>query len=332
MAVYNPQAVPSGLTGRGNLKTHKTPAGFLRSEKFLSDITRHNLGLFLSPYPKLPLFGSHCPSIHTIHDVLDLTHPAYSKRIKTFFDSYRLRSALKKADLTWYVSECSLKDTRLFIGSIGKAPKVRHNGIDGRFAAEGRSEDDGILKSYGLKQGYILVIGNGRPHKNLGVLLEISHRLERLIVFAGVSGARQKYWKTHFPQNRARWIEHVTDQDLPAILRGAFCLAQPSTAEGYGYPPLEAMACGIPAVVSDIPVLIETTGRNALFADPGNPSEWIEAFLKLEKRTYYEEKRNLSFQWAERLRGPSGWNGHIEDIENILRMNETMDSGKAVCR
>ena len=58
---------------------------------------------FLNPYPKLPLFGVHCPSINMIHDVLDLTHPAYKGRIKILFDGYRLKRALIKADLTWYV-------------------------------------------------------------------------------------------------------------------------------------------------------------------------------------------------------------------------------------
>ena len=71
-----------------------------------------------------------------------------------------------------------------------------------------------------------------------------------------------------------KWIRHVEEQHLPALLRGAFCLVQPSLVEGYGYPPLEAMACGMPAIVSGIPVLMETTGNYALSAPPYDPAAW----------------------------------------------------------
>lgn len=74
-----------------------------------------------------------------------------------------------------------------------------------------------------------------------------------------------------YPGSEAVWVEHISDKELPVIVKEVFCLAQPSTLEGYGYPPLEAIACGVPAVVSDIPVLLETTGGNALTADADDP-------------------------------------------------------------
>jgi glycosyltransferase involved in cell wall biosynthesis len=318
LAVYDLRGIPSELKNRKKIKFKKIPPSFLRSERNISALCRDRIILFISPYPKLPLFGCQSVAIHTIHDVLDLTHPAYKNRFKTFLDRLRLRSALKKASLTWYVSSWSLKETEDFIGYAGKNPKVRYNGIDERFL-EVKNEADGItLKKYGLETEYILVIGNGLPHKNLEVLLRISDELEKVIVFVGVSKKQQEYWKSLCPDSKAVWINHVVDQDLSAIIRGAFCLAQPSTAEGYGYPPLEAMACGVPAVVSNIQVLKESTGSNVLIADPHDSKEWIEAFRVLENRDNYQNQVKKGLKWVEPLIGRKGWQKHVSDINELI--------------
>jgi glycosyltransferase involved in cell wall biosynthesis len=318
LALYNPDAVHSRLKKHANVSFEKVSRTFIRSEKALSHLSR-DFGLFISPYPKLPLFGCHCPSVHIIHDVLDLTHPAYRKRFKAWFDGYRLRKALKQADLTWYDSQWSLEETRRFAGFAGRNPRVRHPGIDERFNVSMTGERNEVLNNYGLKAGYVLVIGNGMPHKNLGVLLEASDRLNRKIVFAGVTEERQLYWRTKFPNTDAIWIKFIPDEDLPAIIKCAFCLAQPSTAEGYGYPPLEAMACGIPAVVSNIPVLVETTGNNALVADPDMPDTWLAVFNALENNEYRKEHVENGLRWVEPLRGRRGWQKHVSDIEELIK-------------
>jgi glycosyltransferase involved in cell wall biosynthesis len=143
---------------------------------------------------------------------------------------------------------------------------VKYPGIDDRFNTQKIYTSDETLARYHLQPGYILVLGNGLLHKNLGILLDILNTLTREIVFAGISAAKQTYWKRKYLFAKASWIEHVQEDDLPLILKNAFCLAYPSVIERYGYSPLEAMACGIPAIVSDIPVLIKTIGRNALIA------------------------------------------------------------------
>jgi glycosyltransferase involved in cell wall biosynthesis len=321
LAVFSNYAVSLELEKNEKIVLKKLSHSFLMSEKYLSDLTKQNINLFISPYPKLPLFGCHCHSVHIIHDVLDLTHPAYRKRLKTYFDGYRLKMALKKADLTWYVSNSTLEETKQYAGFIGKNPQVRHNGIDDKFCPNLIKCESEILNKYGVRQGYVLIIGNGLPHKNLGVLLKIADQLNKKIVFAGVSEERQLYWRTMFPRAKAIWINHIIDEDLPAIIRGAFCLAQPSTAEGYGYPPLEAMACGVPAVVNNIPVLIETTGGNALIADPDDSKRWLEAFNALEDNDYYESQVQKGLRWVEPLRGRKGWKDHISDIEELIRRN-----------
>ena len=318
LAVGAAHSLPFRLQDLSKAKTVQLPLSFLKSEKVLSDLTRNNIDLFISPYPKLPLFGCYAKAAHIIHDILDLTHPAYKKRLKVYFDGWRLKKALKRADLTWYDSIWSQKETRKFAGRIGKRPRVRYPGIDDAFSPEKSLDDEAALERYSLEPGYVLVIGNGLPHKNLGVILEVMDRIPRKIVFVGVQDKNRLYWKSRYPGESATWISHVQEGDLPSLVRAAFCLAQPSTAEGYGYPPLESMACGVPAIVSNIPVLFETTGSIALYADPYDPRLWMESFNALERDEVRRAQVEKGLKWVEPLKGSRGWQGHISDIEELV--------------
>jgi glycosyltransferase involved in cell wall biosynthesis len=319
LGASNLDCLPLKLQGLRKVKLVNLPPSFLKSEKALSDLTRNDVDLFISPYPKLPLFGCHSKAGHIIHDILDLTHPAYKKRMKVHFDTWRLRKALGRADLSWYDSGWSQKETQKFAGNTGKRPKVRYPGIDAAFSPDKSIDDAAALKKHNLQPGYVIVIGNGLPHKNLGVLLDLADRISKEMVFVGVPDKNRQYWKSQFLNESARWISHVEAGDLPSLLRAAFCLAQPSTAEGYGYPPLEAMACAVPAVVSDIPVLRETTGGNALEANPHKPQAWIDSFNALEREEIYKNQVQKGLKWVEPLQGSKAWRGHLSDIEELLK-------------
>jgi glycosyltransferase involved in cell wall biosynthesis len=191
--------------------------------------------------------------------------------------------------------------------------------VDEIFRPDQAEHDDAILEKHQLQAGFILVVGNGQRHKNLGVLLDIAPMLSRKVVFVGVSENNRKYWQQGCHSVHTEWLTQVSDHDLPALLRKSFCLAQPSTAEGYGYPPLEAMACGVPAVVSDIPVLLETTGGSALAVDPAHAKAWKEAFDALENKTTYRTQIGKGLRWVDKFSGRRGWDKHISDIEKLLK-------------
>ncbi len=317
-ALQHNHLLPTIFNDRMNIKTHIVSPSFWRSEIRLSQLSGRGFSLFISPYPKLPIFGCRCRSVHIIHDVLDLTHPAYKNRAKVHFDTWRLKKALNMSDLTWYDSQWSLDQTRSYAGIVGRNPRVRYPGIDERFAPDRNEKDPSVWKRYGLEQGYILALGNGLPHKNLGVLLEVEVLPPGKVVFVGVSEENRQYWESRSQSKRAKWINYVEDDDLPSIIRGAFCLAQPSTAEGYGYPPLEAMACGIPVVASHIPILSETTGRVALSADPHNARAWQLALERLENDGIYRSQAEKGLKWVHPLIGRRAWAKYISDVYELL--------------
>ena len=317
LAVTHREGVPQDLRQISVLSIQTIPDSLIGSEKALSAMTRSGIDCFISPYPKLPLFAIDCPAIHTVHDVLDLTHSAYRKQYRSYWDKFRLKRALSRADLTWFDSSYSRKETETLVGYSGRNPRIRCLGLDGRFSPNSQEQEPAILAEYGLYGGYIMVVGNGLPHKNLGVLIENSENLHRELVFVGVPKEHQDRWQSMYPRAEVIWLSHVQDIDLPVLLRNAFCLAQPSTAEGYGYPPLEAMACGVPAVISDIPILVETTGGCALSVDPSDPKGWLDIFHRLEEKRVYDSQVNKGLEWVRPLLGRAAWGNHIADVKEI---------------
>jgi hypothetical protein len=79
------------------------------------------------------------------------------------------------------------------------------------------------------------------------------------------------------------------------------------------------MASGKPAVISNIPVLIETTGGHSLSADPRDSKMWIKAFQALEEKDFYQAQVEKGLKWVAPLRGRRGWRKHISDLEELLR-------------
>ncbi|HEX2252593.1 MAG TPA: glycosyltransferase family 1 protein, partial [Thermoanaerobaculia bacterium] len=148
----------------------------------------------------------------------------------------------------------------------------------------------------GLDGPYVLFVGTIEPRKNLGTLLAAwrllagQHRgaagdeLPRLVVCGRVG------WKSERLAERLRegeasgWVVHlgyVETERLEALYRGAVGLAFPTFYEGFGLPALEAMAAGIPLVLSDIPVLREVAGDAALYAPPEEPAAWARQVARL---------------------------------------------------
>jgi glycosyltransferase involved in cell wall biosynthesis len=130
----------------------------------------------------------------------------------------------------------------------------------------------------------VVVLGSGAPHKNVAMLRALAREMAEAGLKLAIVGALDaKVFQTASPDSSADAITvgRLSDDELAALLGDCLCLAFPSFVEGFGLPPLEAMALGCPVVSSDRASLPEVGGGAVLYANPERPREWLAAFLRL---------------------------------------------------
>ena len=233
------------------------------------------------------------PLVCTIHDVIPLVYPR-SVRSPIARSRYRsrLRQALEQADHIITVSQISLSTLSVYAGvDLGKV-RVIHNGVGEQFRPV--SEPDvlaAIRSTYDLPERFALWIGEFRPHKNLMFLLETWPDLQAKLpeplplVLAGPQEGLFRATKGMAAKKGLRDLVlfpgYIRAQDLPAVYSAATVFVFPSLYEGFGLPPLEAMACGTPCVVSNSSALPEVTGRAALLFNPTSREQLIDCIIRV---------------------------------------------------
>lgn len=232
------------------------------------------------------------PLVVTLHDLAMLEGPdADAAPGWTRFYRWFIPRMLKRVDAVLTVSEYS---RRAIIERFGVPPDrilATPLGVDhDRFRPAEPEALDRFLTAHALTPGYVLSVGSGSARKNLRGLIDawttIAPRLDASIelVIAGDAAAYGRAFDgSEIPPlpPRARLVGRVDDADLPLLMAGAGVFAFPSFAEGFGLPPLEAMACGTPTVVSDVTSLPEVVGEAALLVDPHDTSALGDALVRL---------------------------------------------------
>lgn len=146
-----------------------------------------------------------------------------------------------------------------------------------------------VLQNLGVQAPFVLHVGNRYPHKNLPMLLRAfalvhTARPHVQFVLAGPEDVFSSRLRTlqhdlGLPETAVRFVPLPTDDELGALYRAAAVLAYPSRHEGFGMPPLEAMACGTPAIVADIPALREVVEQYATLVAPDDEEGWAAAMV-----------------------------------------------------
>ena len=164
-------------------------------------------------------------------------------------------------------------------------------GVDhARFRVHSDADVENYLSKLGVRKGYVLSVGSGSSRKNLSGLLkawEIAQKRlpdEIVMLIAGDAAAYGKAFDgTEVPPlpPRTHLAGRISDEDLPLLLAGAGVFAFPSLFEGFGLPPLEAMACGTPVVVSSTTSLPEVVGDAGLLVDPLSTEEIADAIYRV---------------------------------------------------
>ena len=240
---------------------------------------REQAGVFHAPHYVLPP-AIRCRSVVTIHDCIHLMFPQYlPNRAAYVYAKASMWMAAHRSDRILTVSEASKRDILHFFNVPPEKIVVVYNAIDERFWVKPADEDVArVRERYQLNHGFVLYAGNIKPHKNLVRLIEAFDNLRRsgfedltlLIIGDEISKvpALRRAVHRHKLHKHVRFLGFLPDETLAILYRLAAVFVFPSLYEGFGLPPLEAMASGTPVVTSNVSSLPEVAGDAAMLVDP----------------------------------------------------------------
>ncbi len=242
-------------------------------------LRRERPDVFHAPHYVLPPAIS-CRSVVTIHDCIHLMFPQYlPNRAAYAYARASMWMAVHRSDAILTVSEASKRDIMHFFNVRPEKIVVVYNAIDERFRRVPADADIArVRERYQLDHGFVLYVGNIKPHKNLVRLIEAYDLLRQrgfsdlklLIIGDEISKlpALRRAVHTHKLHKQVRFLGYLPDDTLSVLYRLASVFVFPSLYEGFGLPPLEAMACGTPVVTSNLSSMPEVAGDAAVLIDP----------------------------------------------------------------
>lgn len=241
-------------------------------------LRRHAVPLLHAPGYTAPLAGR-TPLVLTVYDTLALDHPEWCKTANWLHYRLTMPAAIRRAARLIVPSSAVRQAILARVPAAADRIEIIHPGLrDGLAPVTDEEALHAFRARRGLDSGYILFLGNLEPKKNLARLVRAYHELRRTgrtacrLVIAGRRG-----WKDDdvFATVRALGLQDevvftgfVSDQDLALFYGAADLFVFPSLYEGFGLPPLEAMACGSPVVTSDRGALPEAVAGAALTVNP----------------------------------------------------------------
>lgn len=237
-------------------------------------------GLLFSPGNTSPVSTS--KQIVTIHDAAVFAVPqAFSQAFRVWYKTLLPRvgrvarkvltdSEFSKRELVRY---CGVAADKIQVIPLGSEHVLRN------------VPDDSVIEKHDLhRRPFILAVSNQNPSKNFAALARALQRLDTSsfdVVIVG--GVNPKVFQTsvELPSEDIKYIGYVDDEELLALYKRAACFIYPSLYEGFGLPPLEAMTCGCPVIVSDAASLPEVCGDAALYCDPYSPQDIAEKIQRV---------------------------------------------------
>ena len=281
-----------------------------------ASLKKEKLDVFHSPKHSIPSTYRN-KNLITVHDLATFKHPKLFSRKRISQSKKALSATLKRCQKIIAVSESTKND----LNEIFKIPKrkieVVYNGLDRIFFSPPREEEmRKVLNKYKVKGKYILFLGTLEPRRNIPRLLEAYASLKRKesldyqLVLAGKEGWLASEFKQMVSDFDLRkeviFTGYVPPKELNSLIRKAEIFVSPSIYEGFGMPVIEAMACGVPVITSNVSSLPEIAGEAALFVSPydiGGLAGTIRRLLR-DKKLQVElkekgQKQARQFSWPK---------------------------------
>ncbi|MBI4506028.1 MAG: glycosyltransferase family 4 protein [Chloroflexi bacterium] len=267
------------------------------------------------PYLCGPLVAAP-PTVVTVHDLIPLALPAYAPPGPAALYARVAARAATRAAVLLADSAHTAHDLARRLGDAGARARVVPLAPDPRCRPVADAAALAAVRArYGLPERFLLYLGGLDQRKNLSIVLAALARLRANdpppMVVVGRFAPRPPLFPDYAAEARARgvadlvrFVGAVTEEDKPALLSAARALVFPSRYEGFGLPPLEAMACGTPVVCSTASSLPEVVGEGALLAAPDDLPAWVEAL----QRIWADEELVADLRRRGRLRAAQfGW-------------------------
>ncbi len=239
-----------------------------------------------------------CPVVTTVHDISFRLYPRWFPLKHRLLMNLTVPPSMRQADQVITDSESSRADILRVYNLPEQHVVAIPLGLPQGFGTEIEPEAARkfVAEKYGLTEPFLLAVGVQQPRKNLRMLARafgsaiVKYELQHRLAFVGKVG-----WETDknalcdeaeatgadLAVLGLRFPGYVEDADLPMLYRACAALVHPALYEGFGFPPLEAMACGTPVVVSDRPALPELVGEAALIVPATDTEAWAKALFRI---------------------------------------------------
>ena len=243
------------------------------------------------PYFASPLFPS-TRTVVTIHDLIPLILPHYRGSALVRAYTQLVATAPRRASAIIADSECSKRDIVQHLRVDPARVHVVHLAADARYRLCHPGEIEAVRRKYSLPDKFVLYLGGYDQRKNVRVIIQAFARLRDLhaqgfrLVLGGVMLGRDSAFfpdprriarECNLPDDAVCYVGWVDEVDKPALYCGADVFVFASLYEGFGLPPLEAMACGAPVICSNASSLPEVVGDAGILVDPNDVDAWAEA-------------------------------------------------------
>lgn len=252
----------------------------------------------------------------TIHDMSFLRYPSFAEEENLHYLADKINDTVSRADAIITDSEFSANEIHTLLDVNKTKIHPIHLGIDEGFCAPDNDVIASTLYKLDVDKPYILAVGTIEPRKNIPFLIEVFERLHDFkgnLVIAGMPGWKYEPIMERIRKSscasRIKYVKYVRDDMLPALYAGARLYVTTSVYEGFGFPPLEAMACGTPVMSSSGGSLGEVLGSDAVIISEFDANLWagrMDQLLMddemLRSLSVRGLKKASSFTWAETAR------------------------------
>ena len=273
-------------------------------------------------------------SVFTIHDLIFRFFPEYHLPLNRWFLGLMLPKFMQRADAIIAVSEHTRRDVTKWMGIPPEKIFVIYEGVNPSFQPiTNRAELERVRALYQLPARFILFFSTIEPRKNLVTLLDAYAALVKQdsaappLVVAGRKGWLYQKTLQHLESlglhERVRMTDWIANQDVPALLNLATVFVYPSLYEGFGLPPLEAMACGTPVISSNASSLPEVVGDAGILLEPRDAAGLTQAMARvLHDDTLRQELRAKGLARAAHFTWERAARETLGVYERVLQANQ----------